>query len=120
MYQMDDSTSPRSQRRRVRRGIGLVVAATLFSGLALAPATQADSNPLGGLDLLLQGIFSGLPNTLGHPVGDGAGTGGCPRIDGVGTLGTCVVDPLGPNRAKQARIKATMKNGKLRSLRLAH
>ena len=113
----DSTSSSRGQQRpRVRRGLGVAVGVALLTPLALAPAV-ARSNPLGGTDLLLQGIVEGLPNTLSHPVGDGPGPGGCQDIDGIGTLATCVVDPLGPNRATKAKVKASTRKGKVKSIR---
>jgi hypothetical protein len=115
---MHDSTSTTGpQRPRVRRGLGLAVGVALLTPLAFAPAVQASGNALSGTDLLLQGIISGLPNTISHPVGDGAGPGGCQGIDGIGTLATCLVDPLGPNRAAKARGKASMRSGTTKSVR---
>jgi hypothetical protein len=115
----DSISSTGSRRSRVRRGLGVLAgAALLVTPLALAPAAQAvNRNPLGGTDLLLQGVIQGLPNTLSHPVGDGAGPGGCQGIDGIGTLATCLVDPLGPNRATKAKVKASIRNGKVKSVR---
>lgn len=115
MHDSTSSTGP--QRPRVRRGLGLAVGVALLMPLALSPIVQARSNPAGGADLLLQGIIQGLPNTISHPVGDGAGPGGCQGIDGIGTLATCLVDPLGPNRATKASVKASMTKSKIKSVR---
>jgi hypothetical protein len=117
---MHDSTSTTwPQRLLVRRGLGVLAGAALMAApLAFAPAASAaNGNALGGIDLLLQGIVSGLPNTLSHPVGDGAGDGGCQGIDGIGTLATCLVDPLGPKRATKASVKASMTKSKVKSVR---
>ena len=114
---MHDVSTAGPQRPRVRKALGLAVGvAMLMTPLAIAPAASAQTaagDSLGGMDTLLQGILEGLPNTATHPFGDGAGAGGCPVIDGIGTLGTCVVDPLGPSHpgttAKKASSKAKAK-----------
>jgi hypothetical protein len=113
---MHDSNSRAGLQRR--RALGVFVgAAVLVTPFVAAPAASAaNRNPLGGTDLLLQGVIQGLPNTISHPVGDGAGDGGCQGIDGIGTLATCLVDPLGPNRASKTKVKASM-TSKIRSVR---
>ena len=114
------------QRPRVRRGLGVLVGVTLLATpLALAPAASAQSGgALGGLDNLLAGIIEGLTggNTLGHLVGAGSSEQKtCYKADGLGSTLSCVIVPLDnaitPGRKAKAKVSATMRKGKVSSLR---
>ena len=126
---MHDSISTDGpQRPRSRRRLGVLVGVTLMATpLALAPAASAQSaggGALGGLDTLLQGILEGLTggNTLGHLLGSGSSQqDACYPADGLGSSLSCVVVPLAnaldPGPKAKAKVKATMRKGKVRSVR---
>jgi hypothetical protein len=124
---MNDSISTDGpQRPRVRRGLAVVVGVTLMATpLALAPAASAQSGgALGGLDNLLAGILEGLAggNTLGNLLGGGSSEQKtCYKADGLGSTLSCVVVPLdntlNPGRKAKAKVQASMRKGKVRSLR---
>lgn len=123
---MNDSISTDGpQRPRSRRKLGVLVGLTLMAApLAMAPAASAQSSggSLGGLDTLLQGILEGLPNTAGHLVGSGSSAQEqCYPPDGLGSTLSCVIVPVGnainSGPKAKARVKATMRKGKARSVR---
>ena len=114
------------QRPRLRRGLAVLVGVTLMATpLALAPAASAQSGgALGGLDNLLEGILEGLAggNTLGNLLGAGSSEQKtCYKADGLGSTLSCVVVPLdnaiNPGRTSKAKVKASLRKGKVTSLR---
>ncbi len=116
------------QRPRVRRGLAVLVGVTMMATpLALAPAASAQSGgALGGTDKLLQGILEGLTggNTLGNLLGSGSSEQKtCYKADGLGSTLSCVVVPLkntiSPGRQAKAKVRATLRKGKVSSLRRA-
>jgi len=122
---MHDSTSAGPQRSRVQRGLGVLVgAALLVTPFAAAPAAQAQAGPTSPETFadLIQQIIEGLaPQTLPHPLGEKAQnpTQTCKPgyADGLGSTLTCLIAALdGPVQAK-ARVKATTRRGKVRSVR---
>lgn len=123
---MHDSTSTTGpQRPRTRRGLGVLVGVTLMATpLAVAPAAQAQLQLRASPDLVQQivalvgNILSGLGHTLQFPLGEKApNTVKSCQIDGIGTLGTCLVAPLqdavSPGQKAKAKVKASVKSGKV-------
>lgn len=130
----DSNSTAAPQRRRVRRGLGVLVGAALVvTPLAAAPAASAEG-ALGNVtapgivavltqlvDFLGQ-IINGLGSqTLAHPLGQSAPnsgpTCGANYADGISSTLTCILAQLSPNQ--KAKIKATKTHGKITSMRWA-